>query len=176
MTRYRDKDWSARFASLGDEAEGVFLDVRPLGPAQRLGWKRPQVTMRLMPPALKHLPDYYTASGFLVEVMGMGSDGVMKLKLSKWEALKFWNALSPVALFLWNSGVQQWRLIPWQSLRTLVRRARSAGVQAFENDGNEYYPIQWAWITADREVISDAEKVQLPTEEGDSDRPGLAAR
>lgn len=134
---------------MGDEAEGVFEEVSPLGKFERLGWNRPSVSMKAMSDFIKHMPDYYTSSGHVVEVMGCGTDGVLKLKLSKWEGLKQWNQYQPLMLFVWNSFEKKWALIQWPQLKSLVQRARSAGVEAFQNDGNEYFPIQWLWIEHD---------------------------
>lgn len=129
---------------MGDIAEQVFEEVRPLGRFERLGWNRPEVPMSRMSPVLRHMPDYYTETGHLVEVMGCGRDGVVKLKVEKWEAMKWWNKSgNEVALFLWNSATNEWSLLDWSQMVTAVRRARAAGIQAFANDGNRYYPIQW---------------------------------
>ena len=144
---YREAPWSARFASLGDEAEGVFEAVLPLGKVQRFGWRRPDVPMTNMGARVRHMPDYYAASGYLVEVMGLGRDGILKLKLDKWDALKWWNQSgNKVALFVWNSSKKMYVIVAWDALRTLVGRARQAGIASFQVDGNEYYPIQWEWI------------------------------
>jgi len=160
MPKYHEQNWSQRFKSLGDEAEAMFTQSLPLGKAQRLGWRRPTVTMRHMPPTLKHMPDYYTEGGMLVEVMGMGADGILKLKTTKWEALKWWNKLCPVTLFLWNSAARCWCTVPWSSLKWLVRLARISGIKSFENDGNTYYPIQWEWIERCEGVVKGAPQIQ----------------
>lgn len=147
MAEYRNQKFSQRFSKMGDEAESVFEEAAPLGQHQRLGWRRPRVSMRRMPETLRHLPDFYTDSGHLVEVVGLGRDGVLKLKLSKWEALKHWNSACPVVLFVWNSSTREWVILGWDQLKRLVTKGRNKGVEAFENDGNEYYPIEWGWIT-----------------------------
>jgi hypothetical protein len=131
---------------MGDTAEEVFEEVAPFGNLIRLGWNRPNIYMGDMSIVLKHMPDYYSG-GYLIEVMGMGRDGILKLKLDKWKALKFWNGTgNEVALFVWNSSLKEYALIQWVHLRRLVARGRSAGIAVFSSDGNEYYPIQWNWI------------------------------
>ena len=146
MMTFRDQSWQSRFKEMGDTAEGVFQAVAPLGKYERLGWNRPAVSLTLMSPAIRHMPDYYSG-GKLVEVMGLGRDGILKLKTGKWEALKFWNKTgNEVVMFLWNSHKKTYALVEWSALVSLTGRARRAGIQAFENDGNEYYPIRWADI------------------------------
>lgn len=129
---------------MGDEAESIYSDIEPLGRSERNGWRRPKVSMQRMPQTLRHKPDFYADSGHLVEVMGLGRDGVLKLKVDKYEALKFWNQACDVVLFLWNSSKRQWLVLGWDDIKSLVAKARNAGIAEF-NDGNEYFPIQWDW-------------------------------
>lgn len=146
MVKYRDRPFAQRFGVLGDYAENVYEKVSPLGPTCRHGWRRPSVSMRYMSNELKNKPDYYASTGVLVEVMGLGRDGILKLKLDKYEAMKFWNKVQETALFAWNSSEHMWALIEWKPLVGLVQRARNRGIESFEEDGNEYYPIHWSDI------------------------------
>ena len=130
---------------MGDPAEAAFSRAQILGKYVRLGWNRPDVSMKFMPPRLRALPDYYVSSGQLVEVMGCGRDLVLKLKIEKYEGLKFWNQAAPLSLFIFNSHLKQWALVSWAGLKKLIAKARRDGIKAFD-DGNEYYPIQWAWL------------------------------
>lgn len=141
---------------MGDEAEAVFAAVAPLGSGyDRLGWDRPSVSMKNMSVELRHLPDFYSSSGYCVECGGLGRDGVYKLKVSKYEALKFWNRMQAVVLFVWNSHTKQWALVPWAALKRLVAKARKLGIRAFPNDGNEYYPLLWEWFEAAGALIGE---------------------
>jgi hypothetical protein len=127
---------------LGDTAEGVFADIKPLGKFQRLGWRRPEVKMKHMSSNIRHMPDYYCESGYHVE---------------KYDALKWWNKSgNPVALFIWNSHLKQYALISWGELKRLISKARNEGIAEFESDGNTYYPIKWDWI-AEGCIVSDLE-------------------
>ena len=146
VNRYRDKPFNQRLSSMGDMAEARFEEISPLGKAVRFGWNRPSVTMTHMAEKIRHTPDYYAQIGYLVECAGLGRDGIYKLKLTKYEALKSWNKDQPVMLFLWNSSTSEWALLDWATLKRYVAKAKRNGIEAFENDGNEYYPIQWAWI------------------------------
>jgi hypothetical protein len=131
---------------MGDTAEGVFEVVAPLGKYERLGWNRPSVSLTLMSSVIRHMPDYYSG-GKLVEVMGLGRDGILKLKTVKYEALKYWNTSgNEVVLFVWNSHKKTYALLNWNTIKSCVTLARNRGIEAFENDGNEYYPIQWEWV------------------------------
>lgn len=146
MPSFRDLPFQARFAKMGDESEQMFEQVNPFGRFQRLGWNRPAVSMAAMSSKLKAMPDYYTA-GYLVECMGLGRDGILKLKVVKYDALKWWTTSgNEVMLFAWNSSTHEYAFIEWSELKGLVRKARAAGIEAFSNDGNEYYGIQWSWV------------------------------
>ena len=108
-----------------------------MGKWERFGWNRPNISMSNMTSEIKHMPDYYTANGYFVEVGGLGRDGIYKLKLDKYEALRFWNKMQPLKLFVWNSSTSEWALIDWSQLKRLVAKARKLGMEAIDNDENE---------------------------------------
>ena len=100
----RHAPWSERFKDMGDEAEGVFeelYNVNGVGFA-RFGFNRPNLHMSKLPTHLRYAPDYVTEDGF-VEVQGFGRDQTCKLKVDKWEALRYWDCLHPVYLFVYDS-------------------------------------------------------------------------
>ena len=102
-----------------------------------------------MKPLLRNKPDYYASDGYLYEVVGMGTDDVLKgVKVEKWEALKFWNSVQPTRLFVYHSKRKALVMLPWPALVGVVARARRDGIKSFKNDGNEYYPIRWSYIEA----------------------------
>jgi hypothetical protein len=151
---YHDQPFSARQGTLGDIAEDVFMATSPLGNAERFGWRRPEnISMKTLTPGIRNMPDFYAASGYLVEVAGLGKDGILKsIKVEKYESLKTWRKIAKmldlvdVALFVWNSYEERFVLINWESLVKLVAKAKKQnGVQSFA-DGNEYYPINWEWL------------------------------
>lgn len=143
---YRDQSFNKRFTRMGDEAEEIYEDELPLGTSVRFGWNR-NASFRFMENPIRHMPDYYANTGYLVEVMGGSGNILRALKLSKWNALKDWNSFQPVMVFWWNSKFKQWALIDWEGMKTLVRRGRvKYGVRAFENDGNEYWTLEWEWV------------------------------
>lgn len=149
---YRDQPWNSRFGKMGDQAEDVFEKVKPLGPYIRFGWNRPRgISVVHMPTVLRHKPDFY-AAGSLIEVVGLGRDGILKLKVSKYEALKLWRKLlddgggQDILLFVWNSHKEEYAILSWSEQKKLVQQSRRLrGVQEF-NDGNKYFPILWSEI------------------------------
>lgn len=143
---YRDQSWNQRFATMGDTAEAVFEEIAPLGSFERYGWNRPAVPMTKMSAMVKATPDYYCGTGHLVEVKGLGRDGILKLKVDTYKALQKWNKVQPVMLFAWNSATEEWALLNWDQIVKLVAKARKKGIESFQNDGNEYYPISWEWV------------------------------
>lgn len=152
---YSDLPFQERVKTLGDAAETVFLEVSPLGKAQRFGWRRPSVPMSAMSPFIRHTPDYYAGTGWLVEVMGCGQDGIVKLKEDKYKALLDWNKHQKVALFVSNSAEQTWVLAPMNILKKHVGSARRDGrVNKFENDGNVYFELPYIDLVTDEATIA----------------------
>lgn len=133
---------------MGDEAEGVYEKVTPLGSTVRHGWNR-NALHKYMTNALSHEPDYYANQGYLVEVMGCAGEIVRAFKVDKWEAMKTWNGIQPMAYFFWNRGTRTWLVLFHRSMVQVIARSRREDrIKAFENDGNRYYEIEWAWLEA----------------------------
>lgn len=147
MSQFRNQPFSQRFHRMGDDAEGAYEMAFPK--AQRFGWQKIRFYMGNMTDEMKHVPDYFDpSSGTLVECVGLGRDGVLKFRATKWGALKFWRkAAKDLAIFVWNSAERSWALVPYPAFAALITRSIDIyGVQAFEEDGNEYHPIDWEWI------------------------------
>lgn len=145
---FHKQSFSARFAAMGDEAEAIYEQVLPIGNSIPFGWRRPTVSMRNMTNKIKNMPDFYAGSGHLVEAMGCGTDMLLKLKTSKWEALKAWNQDQDVMLFVWNSKVREWLMLDWQGMKAAVAAGKRVhGLKHF-HDGPEYVPIGWAQLEA----------------------------
>lgn len=129
---------------MGDKAELRFEAYckEQQWPFERFGWNRPSTGTYHMTRMLRFMPDFY-ANAKLWEVMGMGRDGILKsMKLEKWEAMKAWNKVQPLAFYVWNSSEKRGVVIGWHRMVQLVARARRRGVLQF-HDGPEYYPIPW---------------------------------
>lgn len=140
---------------MGDEAEDVYERAKPLGPTFRYGLRRPKgIKVSTLPEVVRHQPDFFTAT-YLVECCGLGRDGILKsIKVSKYEALKVWQKIAQlmgllgVVLFVWNSSKKQYVILAWKDIvEEVAYSKRKYGVQKFENDGNEYYRLDWDRLT-----------------------------
>lgn len=157
---FADQPASVRFIAMGDEAESVFEKSKPLGNYVRFGFRKPKgIKFSTIVSTMRHTPDYLTETGYLVEVMGLGRDGVLKsLKPEKYDALKRWNSFIKAAggqgvlAFIWNSHWSTYAIINMDTIKGLIRRAINAGMETFE-DGGEYFPIQWRWIVEKAQVL-----------------------
>lgn len=150
---YREQSFATRLATLGDPAENAFIEMMTDNEDtfEVFGWRRPTTGMGQMTQMLRNMPDFYTGKGWLVEVMGCGRDGILKgLKVPKWASLRDWNEVQRLCFWVWNSSTQRGVWVAFDRMSDLVARSVSErGVQAFENDGNEYYELPWAWLTGD---------------------------
>lgn len=144
MTKsFNDLSFGARFQTMGDTAEAIFLDRTPLGRSITYGWSRPPLTMRLMEEFVRHTPDFYTETGWLVEAMGVGSDGLIKLKESKYRSLLEWNKKQKTALFVWNSHRSEWAICDMDAVKKLVGAARKEGRVDTFHDGPTFFGLPW---------------------------------
>jgi hypothetical protein len=149
---FNEMSFAQRFQVMGDVAENVYREVTPLGNTTEFGFRRPKgVRFGSFPATLRHMPDFVTDT-HLVEVMGLGRDGILKsMKLPKYEALKEWNKIAQqiglmgLVLFVWNSSENQFLVLSWKDIVAEVGYSKKKyGVLAFENDGNEYYRLDWS--------------------------------
>lgn len=140
---------------MGDEAESVYEAAKPMGNTVRFGWSRPKgINFQKLPATLRHMPDYYAQAGYFVEVMGLGRDGILKsLKVDKYDSLKTWAKIGrllgvELAIFVWNSHEKQHVTLMWNDVVEVVNQSkRKFGIKSFD-DGNEYHPIPWEWLTS----------------------------
>lgn len=147
---FSDRPFHERFTAMGDLAESVYTAVKPFGETMRFGYRRPKnVNFSHFPSTVRHQPDFLTTS-YLVEVMGLGKDGILKsMKPEKYEALKKWNKMSKMMgllglmMFIWNSHLNTFLIVKWSTIVDEVAYSkRKYGVQEFK-DGNEYYRLDW---------------------------------
>lgn len=100
---------------MGDIAEGVFDHVYN-GRAHELGLNRywqngDRLYMNKMTAAMRYAPDRMTIDA-LIEVMGVGHDQTLKIKLEKLDALTKWEEVGPVRLFVYDSkNHRYWEVI-----------------------------------------------------------------
>jgi len=157
---FHKQSFQARFASMGDEAEGIYEQVLPIGNSIPFGWRRPKVSMKNMTNKISNMPDFYAGAGYLVECMGCGTDKLLKLKTNKWEALKGWNQDQDVMLFVWNSKLREWFLLDWEGMkRAYAAGKRVHGVKRF-HDGPQYVAIPWAVLEAQAVLGGEVELVE----------------
>lgn len=104
---FKDQNWSKRYTRLGDEAEGVFDRVMGYHgiPVVRYGLNRPDVPLADVTEFVRYTPDFLTPT-CLVEVQGVGRDGLLKVKVDKWSALQQWNMFMRTELFIWDKQNQ----------------------------------------------------------------------
>lgn len=136
--------WSAqpyeqrlRAGGMGDEAEGIFEQVHK-EKWVRFGFNRPPFRMTHLSSFVRHTPDYCDRFG-LWDCMGLGRDGVLKLKVEKLQALREWDQQQQTGLFVWNSALREYAYL---DIGWLNAYCAGSEIRAF-NDGNEYYPIEW---------------------------------
>lgn len=101
MGAFHEQSFKDRWGRMGDAAESVFEDVYPQA-WERLGWDRTHLQMGAWPPILRYIPDYMTSKG-MVECMGCGKDGILKLKVEKLRAMREWDDIYRCDLFVWSS-------------------------------------------------------------------------
>jgi hypothetical protein len=134
--KYSSQPWESRLGTLGDPAETEFEARSKLG-FVRIGLKRPPIRVRDLHPYVRQLPDYLTTNGW-VEVMGMGEDGILKLKVIKLEALNFWGLLMPLTLWVWDSHKKRYAKVSLERLNDLAVSAKIG----FFPEGTPYYELR----------------------------------
>lgn len=120
---------------LGDPAEQAFLERHPK--AHRLGLCRPSFSMSGMPYTMRYTPDFMLRDR-LVECMGIatGGQGTLKVKLEKLAALRFWETIGAVHLWVWDSSTDKC----WDAPLHLWEQACWAhGSKEFFPDNNKAY-------------------------------------
>lgn len=132
---FHTKDFQGRFSTLGDPAEGAFLERNPK--AHRVGLCRPEFSMNGMPYTMRYAPDFMLRTHW-VECMGIatGGTGTLKIKLEKLNALRMWEVLGPVHLWVWDSSKEQFWDFPipvWEDA------CHQHGEKKFFNDNNKAY-------------------------------------
>lgn len=134
MNAFKDLPWEARFGSMGDEAEQKFEEVYPKGWV-RWGLNRPPVKVSALPPKIRYAPDYLTSDGF-IEVMGVGKDQILKVKLEKHLCLWQWHHEMPTQIFVWDSENKRYTYIAVPDLHDIVRILESFP------EGKPYWAVQ----------------------------------
>ena len=98
---FKDQPYSSRYLVMGDIAEAAFL--RRFPEAVRTGLNRAKTT-RGLTEFQRYEPDFrlFPDSIHRFEVMGIGRDQKLKLKVEKAFALCQWSAVEEVDLYVWD--------------------------------------------------------------------------
>ena len=140
MTEFHNQPFATRFGKMGDAAEAAFLIAHPK--AHRTGLDRPEFSMKGMLSNLRNIPDFLMPDGFH-EVMGFSSrgNGTLKLKFEKADALKAWDMIGPVHLFVWDSGGKRWWHAPIR--QWLDACYMHADRESFSDNGALYWNLPY---------------------------------
>lgn len=101
MGDFHKQSFEARYGAMGDEAEAIFEEVHEKGWV-RWGLNRPPIQVSALTTKIRYAPDYLTSDGF-IEVMGVGRDQTLKLKIEKLLCLLQWHQEMDTRLFIWDS-------------------------------------------------------------------------
>ena len=130
---YHEQSFAGRFGSMGDEAEGRYIELHPN--SVRYGLNRPPIGLGKVPAMIRYTPDYLQHDR-LVECMGIGRDGILKLKLEKLHAMEQWNMVFPVFLFVWDSNEKRYTTIPLRDLHKMCLK---------DGEPKQFHDDKWAW-------------------------------
>lgn len=130
--QFHTQSWTEREKWLGDEAEHVFSQLVGEDNCVKYGLDRPPIHVGKLPEFVRFTPDYLQEHR-AVEVVGMGHDGVLKIKVQKLLALMKWNEFMPVYVFIWNGHLKEYTLAP---VTDIWRRCHEAGKVVRFHEGN----------------------------------------
>lgn len=146
MKQFHEQSWDVRFTKMGDEAEGLFALLHPN--SAPFGLRRPPVNLTNVPLFIRYMPDFLLHNR-LVEVMGVGQDQLLKLKVEKHDVLLDWDVLHPTSLFIWDSHKRrhiELSITDFNPIMSLCQKRQFP-------EGKEYYEIpldvlpgEWSWL------------------------------
>jgi len=146
---FKDQSFTARFSSMGDEAEGQFERVWT-GSYVRFGLNRPPLHMPSLPERVRHMPDYLTSKEF-IECKGIGRDDTVKIKVGEWNCMNFWHQLHPLRIFIWSSHRFAWTIVGLEQVRSLIDDGFTT--LSRYHDGKAYFALggdNLTWTELDR--------------------------
>lgn len=133
MSAYHQMDFAGRYGRLGDESEAKFRELNPN--CEDYGLRRPEINLAKVPAFVRYTPDFLQHNR-LIEVMGIGRDGTLKLKFEKLEALKQWEMHFPVDLFVWDSHRERHITMPLPQVHKLCLK---------DGKPDQFHDGKWAW-------------------------------
>jgi len=133
--QFHERPFVQRWGQMGDAAEQAFLEQHPN--AHRTGLDRTALNVRRMDDNQRYAPDYMIEDGYY-EVMGYASRGnnVLKLKMDKLEALRAWEAIGPVYLWVRDSSTGNVTCAP---IRQWAKQCAQHAERKFFPDNNRPY-------------------------------------
>lgn len=153
MNAFHDLPWDERQRYLGDDAERAFRRWCELVGLKcaKYGLDRPEVDVSKLGPMLRYTPDFIAGSD-LYEVMVVGRDNLLKLKVEKYMYLGQWNlTMAPTHLWVWHWPSNTGGAKPVPSLANVV--IGEPDLRSF-HDGKHYWAIdvdrldiQWLDLT-----------------------------
>ena len=121
---------------MGDAAEEVFSRIYPRN--SRCGLNRPDMNVAAMTTLSRCIPDFQTEDAF-VEVMGIGRDATLKLKVEKGLALVQWQFIANVDIFVSDSHRRRWWRAPLQEW--LEACFQHSEVKRFHDNNKLYWAL-----------------------------------
>lgn len=135
---------------MGDTAEGIFDRVHPKN--HPLGLNRPPFFMGKMTAAMRYTPDRMDGTR-IIECMGIGRDGKLKIKVEKLTALDCWEAIGPTWLFVYHQGQDTYyeaAVADWN------RAALTHGLRKQFPEGKEYFELYYKDFPTDPLPVPEA--------------------
>lgn len=148
-TGFHTQTFANRLGAMGDQAEQAFEDVWPTT-WLRFGLNRPPIKVSSLPEFLRYTPDYMSGEN-MIEVQGIGREGVLKLKVEKYCALKSWDLIHPTLLFIFDSRRKKWGAFPIAELNTVLRN-EGWTIGQF-HDGPVFYQIPWRLLPCEWQAV-----------------------
>lgn len=148
-TPFNERNFAHRFETMGDTAEAQFEayvaanDLR----CDRYGFNRPSSAMQKWPAFIRYTPDFIQHDR-LVEVKGVGRDGIVKIKGENLEAIEAWSKIMPIWLFVWNSSNRTGKLFPADE-NFIADVDASCETDRFPDNNKLYYKIPWDELEGD---------------------------
>lgn len=145
---YHTMPYSARANTLGDESEAKYLELHPN--SDRYGFDHTDINLKNVPAFVRYRPDFIQHNR-LVECMGFGRDGTLKIKLEKLYVLQQWNSVFHTDMFFWDSSER--RHITMHVNDVALACKKNAKLDQF-HEGNPAWFLKvdtilpaWDWVT-----------------------------
>lgn len=151
MAGFKDGNFATRVGTMGDTAEGVFDQLNPKH--HKLGLNRPPLYVAGLPRYVRYTPDRLIQDRY-VEIMGIGRDQTLKLKIEKALTQISWGEIMPVDLFVYDQSNHRWWQAPlWDWIDPCVQHAK---VHSFPDNDKRYWALQAKHFPAEATDVEQA--------------------